>query len=198
MDSVGKLKEPGGRDRFLSSEERSRLLAETKKDETLHALVVIALSTAARAGELLKLTWADVDLKNRRMVFRETKNDQQRAVWVPDEALRLLKKRAKARDPEKDDPRVFPSTRVNGGTYDYSPVFAAACEAASVPGFRFHDLRHSAATYLARAGATEQQLKAIGGWKSGVASRYVHLAAADAKAVMQKMTDAVLRKTAGK
>jgi integrase len=193
MENVGKLKEPGGRDRFLSREERMRLLKEARKDPALYTLVVLALSTAARAGELTGLRWSDVDLKNRRMVFRETKNNEQRSVWIPDQALRLLKKRVKARKP--DEERVFASARVRDGTYDYTEPFAKACGAAGVEGFRFHDLRHSAATYLARAGATTEQLKAIGGWKSGVASRYVHLVGVDAQAVQKKMVTAILKKS---
>jgi integrase len=70
----------------------------------------------------------------------------------------------------------------------------AACEAADVKDFTFHGLRHSSATYLAREGATEQQLKAIGGWKSNIVSRYVHLAAQDAKAVLEKMNERILGK----
>lgn len=62
-------------------------------------------------------------------------------------------------------------------------------KAAGIGSFRFHDLRHSAATYLAQLGATEQQLRAIGGWKSGVVSRYVHLAAEDAKDAMQALSN---------
>jgi integrase len=89
---------------------------------------------------------------------------------------------------------VFASTRVTDGTYDYTTPFAEACRTAGVERFRFHDLRHSAATYLARAGATTEQLKAIGGWKSGVASRYVHLAGVDAQAVQKKMVAAILKK----
>ncbi|HEX4023488.1 MAG TPA: tyrosine-type recombinase/integrase [Steroidobacteraceae bacterium] len=67
-------------------------------------------------------------------------------------------------------------------------------EAAGVKSFRFHDLRHSAATYLAREGASEQQLKAIGGWKSGVVSRYVHLAATETRNIVQKMNEKILGK----
>lgn len=59
---------------------------------------------------------------------------------------------------------------------------------------RHRQQRHSAATYLAREGATEQQLKAIGGWKSNVVSRYVHLAAEDAKAILAKMNEKILGK----
>ena len=86
---------------------------------------------------------------------------------------------------------VFPNPSKKG-PYDYSKPFAAAVEAADIQDFRFHDLRHSAATYLAMEGATEQQLRAIGGWKSGVVSKYVHIAAQDAKDVLAKMNKKIL------
>jgi hypothetical protein len=76
-----------------------------------------------------------------------------------------------------------------GQRYRYENAFKAACEAAGVEGFRFYDLRHSAATYLAREGASEQQLKAIGGWKSGGASRYIYLAAMETRDIVQKMNE---------
>lgn len=188
FDGVSKFKEGPGRVRYLSEEERGRLLAETAKDPQLHTLVVLALSTAARAGELLGLTWRDVDLKDGRLLLRKTKNSQPRAVWLHGEALRLLKEHGKVR--RLDDDRVFRS--VKGKRYDYRESFEAACAAAEVKDFTFHGLRHSAATYLAREGATEQQLKAIGGWKSNVVSRYVHLAAEDARAVVEKMNAKIL------
>lgn len=74
-----------------------------------------------------------------------------------------------------------------GKAFDYRPGFEAACTAAKLSGCVFHSLRHTAATMLAREGASEQQLRAIGGWKSGVVARYVHLAAADARSVLAKM-----------
>ena len=124
-----------------------------------------------------------------RVLLRKTKNGQPRVIWVHGEALRLLKEHGKVH--RLDDDHVFlgatPRSR-----YDYHTPFKAACAAAGVRDFRFHDLRHSAATYLAREGATEQQLKAIGGWKSNVVSRYVHLAAEDAKAVLERMNAKIL------
>lgn len=188
FDGVAKLRENKGRVRYLNEEERVRLLAETSKDPTLHCLVVIALSTAARAGELLRLAWRDVDLKEGRLLFRVTKNAEPRAVWLHGEAQRLLKERSKVRDPDVAD--VFPGA--GRGSYDYKKPFAAALEAASIVDFRFHDLRHSAATYLAMQGATEQQLRAIGGWKSGIVSRYVHMASTDAKDVLERMNKKIL------
>ena len=188
FDGVGKFKEGPGRVRYLSEEEREQLLKETANYPQLHTLVVLALSTAARAGELLALTWRDVDLKEGRLLLRKTKNSQPRAVWLHNEALKLLSEHGKVR--RLADDRVFVSPK--GGRYDYRDPFEAASKAAGVKDFTFHGLRHSAATYLAREGATEQQLKAIGGWKSNVVSRYVHLAAEDAKAVLEKMNAKIL------
>jgi integrase len=188
FESVGRLGEACSRVRFLSDEERVRLLNETAKDPQLHTLVVLALSTAARAGELVNLRWGDIELKHARLLLRVTKNAQPRAVWIHGEPLRLLKEHSKIR--RLDDDRVFTSDK--GKLYRHAKPFEAACKAAKIEDFTFHDLRHSAATYLARAGATEQQLKAIGGWKSGVVSRYVHLAAEDAKDVLQRMNERIL------
>ena len=148
---------------------------------------MLALSTAARAGELLKLEWTDVDLKAHRLLFRVTKNSQPRAAWLHGEALRLLTEFA---DSCTQMGRVFANSR--GGKFDYAKRFKAAVEAAKLTDFKFHDLRHSAATYLAREGASEQQLRAIGGWKSGVVSRYVHIAAEDAKEILQRMNERIL------
>jgi integrase len=189
MEGVAKLSAGPGRVRYLAEDERQRLLTATAKDPQLHVLAVLALSTAARAGELMGLTWRDVDLKDGRVLLRKTKNAQPRVVWIHGEALRLLKEHGKIR--RLDDDPVFLGA-ASGTRYDYHTPFKAVCAAAGVIDFRFHDLRHSAATYLAREGATEQQLKAIGGWKSNVVSRYVHLAAEDAKAVLERMNAKIL------
>ena len=190
FDGVGRFHEGPGRVRFLADDERQRLIAETAKDPLLHAFVVLALSTAARAGELLALEWRDVDLKQGQLLLRITKNSQPRTAWIQGEALRLLREHGKVRRIGED--RVFVS--LTGKRYRYEKVFAAACKAADVERFRFHDLRHSAATYLAREGATEQQLRAIGGWKSAVVSRYVHLAATETRDLVQKMNERILGK----
>jgi integrase len=183
MPSVSRLPEPAGRVRVLTDTERRALLARTAEDPVLHVFTVIALSTACRAGELVKLEWRDVDLKAGRLLFRETKNAAPRVAWLQGTALALLEAHAKVRDLK--NPLVFRSQ--TGKRYRYEQTFVAAVTAAGIEHFRFHDLRHSAATYLAREGATEQQLKAIGGWKSNVVSRYVHLAANDAKAALAKL-----------
>ncbi|MHB1815241.1 MAG: tyrosine-type recombinase/integrase [Steroidobacteraceae bacterium] len=200
MEGVGKLHEGPGRVRFLSEEERKRLFAETSKNPQLHTLVLLALSTASRAGELLNLQWRDVDLEEGRMLLArrpgqqsrlETKNGTARAAWIGGEALRRLKEHAKG--PHHDDDRVFFSPGRSGGrgVYNYDDPFGDAVKAAGLEDFHFHDLRHSAATYLARAGATEQQLRAIGGWKSNVVNKYVHLAGDDVKDLLADLSEKV-------
>jgi integrase len=179
-----------GRVRYLSEPERAALLKETAKDAQLHALTVLALSTAARAGELTGLVWSDVELQEQRVLLRDTKNGQPRTAWLHGESLRLLKAHERKTRRRDEDHRVFESEKRR--IYRYHEPFVTACTAAKVEGFHFHDLRHSAATYMARLGASEQQLKAIGGWKSGVVSRYVHLAAQDAKNVVAAMNEKFL------
>jgi integrase len=188
FEAVRKSRPARGRVRYLSSDERARLLNQTAKDPTLHLLVVLALSTAARAGELLNLLWRDVDTKEGRVIFRLTKNSEPRVAWLLGEALKLMKKRA-GKKPDAEG-KVFASP--GGFAYDYSTPFKEAIKAAEIVDFRFHDLRHTAATALAREGASEQQLKAIGGWKSGIVSRYVHIASTDAKTILQKMNKSVM------
>lgn len=190
FEGVSKLREGSGNVRFLSDEERKRLLAATAKDSQLHTFTLLALSTAARAGELLSLCWRDVDMNEGRLLLRVTKNAQARTTWAHGEAVRALKEHGRLR--RLNDDRVF--TSITGRRYRYEKPFRAACQQAQIENFTFHGLRHSAATYLAREGATEQQLKAIGGWKSNVVSRYVHLAAQDAKDVLAKMNEKILGK----
>lgn len=192
VEDVSRFKE-GGRVRWLSEDERRALLAATVKDPALHAFVLLALSTACRAGELLNLEWRDIDLQTGRVLFRKTKNRQARTVWIHGEARAALEAHGKIRQLSG---RVFVNPggvrRKRGeGVYDYGEAFNAAVAAAGIKSFRFHDLRHTAATYLAQDGATEQQLRAIGGWKSNVVNRYVHLAANDAKGALERLAQKI-------
>ncbi len=183
LEQVSRLRETNGRVRHLTPDERLTLLVETAKSPKLHAFVVLALSTACRAGELLKLTWPDVDTETGRLLFRETKNGQPRTAWIGGEALRLLKELPVGKG------RVFPNDSGADGPWEYREGFKLALAAATIENFRFHDLRHSAATELARLGASEQQLKAIGGWKSSIVSKYVHLSATDSRELTSKLNE---------
>lgn len=186
LESVAKF---GGsrRIRYLVGDEHERLLAVLEGDPQLRLLVVLALSTTARAGELTSLTWDNVDLEEGRLLFPKTKNDDMRAAWAHGRALKLLRGRFISQGKPSGGGRVFNSAK--GKVYRYDKPLKAALKAAGIEGFSFHKLRHSSATYLAREGATEQQLKAIGGWRSSVVAQYVHLAAEDARDIVRQMNE---------
>ena len=99
MSKVRKPKEPRGRVRFLTEDERERLFAACKvsRSRYLYLIVVLAISTGARRGELLSLRWPDVDLKRNTLTFHETKNGERRAVPCTGHALDLLKQHAEGR-----------------------------------------------------------------------------------------------------
>jgi integrase len=186
-EGIAKLAERSDRARVLTDRQRHALLKQTEVDPTLHLFVLVALGTACRAGELLDLEWRDVDADDGRLNFRKTKNEQPRSAWLHGVAKQLMSERAEGQEP---DAQVF-NNASDKGRYQYAKAFAAACERAGIPGFVFHNLRHSAATYLARDGASEAQIKAVGGWKSSVVARYVHMAAQDTKSVMQKLSEKI-------
>ena len=99
---VSKKKETRGRVRFLTDEERDALLAACKQSEwsELHALVLLAITTGARRGELIKLKWSDVNLKKSRAIVHDTKNGDSRSLPIvgsAQEALRQLKLQNSAR-----------------------------------------------------------------------------------------------------
>ena len=97
-------KEPRGRVRFLSDEERDDLLAACResKNPRLYPLVVLALSTGARRGELLSLRWGDLDWKRQVAVLLDTKNRERRALPITGHALEVLQGLAKVRRIDSD------------------------------------------------------------------------------------------------
>jgi integrase len=171
--------------RCLDDGERAPLLAACDTDPWpgLGVFVRLALATGARRGELLKLTWADVDLKTGSILLRETKNADNRRVPLIGEARDRLAAWAKVRT--FADPRVFP-----GAAPDKAPPLDAAWNrakaAAGVENLRIHDLRHTCGSYLARAGASAFQIAAVLGHRSGLGltARYVHLVAEDSRALL--------------
>ncbi len=90
-ERVSILKEPRGRVRYLTNEERERLLAGCKAhSDELYLIVSLALATGARHGEILSLKWNDVDLKRGHVVFHETKNGERRGLPLRGQVLELL------------------------------------------------------------------------------------------------------------
>lgn len=185
---VTKETEPQGRVRYLSIDERDRLLKACRASplQELELIVLLALTTGMRKGELLGLRWPDVDLKRGQAVLHKTKNSERRAVVLVDPVVELLRARAKVRRLDTD--LVFPQA---SGDRPLEPRdwFAKALAAAKIKDFRFHDLRHTAASYLAMSGATSAEIAAVLGHKTlAMVKRYSHLSDAHVGGVVERMT----------
>jgi integrase len=186
---VTKEVESRGRVRFLSDDERLRLLTECRRARNpyLYTVVVLALSTGARAGELLGLTWDTVDLRSGRLTFADTKNGERRAVTVSGHALELLEAHARVR--RIDSRLLFPSLK-GDKPLEMRAAFVAAVKRAKIENFRFHDLRHSAASYLAMGGATLPELAEILGHKTlQMVKRYAHLSDEHTAKVLKRLDE---------
>jgi integrase len=168
------LTEPKGRTRFLTDDELAALLEAAEPDPTMHAALLVSLATGLRQGELLRLTWADIDLTKRRIRILRAKNNEARAGFLPDVAAKALAKLKRSRIVGNV---VFADERGQALTkttlhWRWLKVRAAA----GLHDFRWHDLRHTCASFLAQNGANLLEIGSVLGHKSpSVTKRYSHL-----------------------
>ncbi len=187
-----KLPETRGRVRFLSEEERAKLLSVCKASESKHlyVIVVLALSTGARLGEILSLTWPQVDLIKQRIIIEETKNNERRVLPLKGHALDVLKDWSANK--RNDTPLLFPNTNNPEKPIDIRSPWYTALQRAEIEDFRFHDLRHSAASYLAMNGATLAEIAEVLGHKTlQMVKRYAHLSEAHTSSVVASMNEKI-------
>ena len=196
MRKVRKQTESRGRVRFLSDEERARLLKVCKESSNpyLYTVVVLALSTGMRQGEIMGLTWDDVDLNKGRAILHETKNGERRAVALTGHALELLKELGKVR--RIDSKLLFPSKEIAPQKpqkpMDLRTPWEQALKKAEILDFRFHDLRHSAASYLAMNGASLAEIAEVLGHKTlQMVKRYAHLSEGHTARVVESMNSKI-------
>jgi integrase len=182
---VAKPPEPPGRERCLTPEEQTRLLAECQRSKNphLYVAVVVTLSTATRKNELLQRLWTDLDLERGLLSIPRSKNKERRAIPLVPHALDVLRVHALGRR----SPWVFP--RVDGrGPWSVDYTFRHACKRAGIEDCHFHDLRHTCASYLAMSGASIQEIAMILGHRSlKQTMRYVHLVEPHTRGVLERM-----------
>lgn len=191
MRKVTKPKEPRGRVRFLSDEERSALLGACKESTNpyLYTVVVLALSSGMRQAEIMTLRWSDVDLQRGRIVLHETKNGERRLVPVAGHALQLLRELDRVR--RIDTTLLFPSEDPSK-PIDLRFPWEKALQAAGIEDFRFHDLRHSAASALAMNGASLAEIAEVLGHKTlSMVKRYAHLSESHTAGVVERMNERI-------
>ena len=186
---ITKKKEARGRVRFLSNDERESLLKACANCawKPLHTLVLLAISTGARRGELINLTWSNLDLKTARATVYETKNGETRVLPLVGRALEALRE-LKLQGSAKSEfvfpaPSNFPEPYTN-----FDSVWYDTLRAAHIENFRFHDLRHTCASYLASQGASLLEIADVLGHKTmSMVKRYSHLAQSHKVTAIEKM-----------
>lgn len=173
MRKVSKPKEGKARDRYLSYEEKDRLLTACKESSNPHLLPVVSLAllSGMRFTEIVTLTWVDIDLHNRLITLHKTKNGEKRYIPITSSIEEIISSL-----PSKEG-LLFKSNRSHNrkGCVSLRHAFEKALKIAKIEDARFHDLRHSAASYLAMNGATQGELMAVLGHKCpSMTRRYVH------------------------
>lgn len=191
MRKVTKPKEPRGRVRFLSDSERVRLLAACKESSSpyLYPATVLALSTGGRRMEILGLTWQSIDFSRSVITLHETKNGERRMLPLAGYALTLIKDLANKRDPSCD--LVFPGKN-KIAPVDIRTPWETALKRAEISDFKFHDLRHSCASYLCMNGASLAEIAEILGHKTlQMVKRYAHLSDSHTSKVVASMNEKI-------
>ena len=187
MRKVTKPKESRGRIRFLSIEELNALLPVCKASSNpyLYIVVVLALSTGMRQSEIMNLRWEDIDLFKKKITLHQTKNGERRTVPLRDHALELMQKYATEK--KSDIGLLFPSKNPNK-LIDLRFPWQQALKKAGIKNYRFHDHRHSCASYLLMNGASLAEIAEILGHKTlQMVKRYAHLSETHAGQVVERM-----------
>jgi integrase len=190
---LSKLREPRGRDRFLSEEECSRLLAACRRSSNsdLLSVVLVAISTGMRRNEILSLRYDQIDLSRGLIYLYDTKNGDRRGVPLAGPALELMQERLATKGPA--DPLVF-AGRTGVTPFDIRKPWARALKDANLQDVRFHDLRHTAASFLAKGGASLPVIGAVLGHKSpAMTKRYSHFANSHLRDVVAAMNERIFR-----
>lgn len=189
IDKVPKIrlfKETNSRERSLTVEQVKRLMQELPAHQ--RETVMFALATGLRQRNVLELEWSQVNLDLRHAWVKATHSKNRRPIAVPlnDTAMKVLQRQF-----GKHETHVF--------TYLGKPLKAAntrawgnALKRAGIEDFRWHDLRHTWATWQRQAGTPTHELQRLGGWRTGaMVERYAHLAP-DHLAIAAKRLDSVL------
>ncbi len=167
---VARLREPKVRVRWIEKDVASELVENLRLD-WMKRVVSFALLTGMRKGEIISLTWSNVNLKRKvaSVTADNAKSGRGRAVPLNDDAITILN------SIEKNSDHVF---SVNGSKINQisRTDFANATKLTGLDDFRFHDLRHTWASWHIQNGTPLMMLKEMGGWETlEMVNKYAHL-----------------------
>jgi integrase len=181
VKTVKLLKEPPGRLRYLRANEVETLLEACNGH--LRSIVITALNTGMRRGEILSLRWKDVDLNNRKLTVKKTKNNEIRVIPINQTLHQELSTLLKSSDSEY----VF-SNREGHPFGDIKTGFLSALKRAKIEDFHFHDLRHTFGSHLVMQGIDLKTVQQVMGHKDiKMTMRYSHLSPEYVQEAMERL-----------
>ncbi len=175
-------KEDNRRVRFLSKDEVILLLSECKKKSgKMYEVVLLSVSTGLRAGEIANLKWQDIDLENKMIAVKDTKNNMNRIAYMTEKIYAIFK------DKKACSPDDYIFTDMTGKKPKNIARTISFRKITKQLGFNdgitdrrnkvvFHTLRHTFASWLAISGVPIYTIKELMGHKTiAMTERYAHL-----------------------
>ncbi len=184
-------KKPEGRQRYLSKDEIPRLIAACARSQNryLDCIVTLAINTGMRKGEIVGLEWGRVDLEAddgfmAKVTLYKTKNGKPRSVPLNHAATQALL--ALEPDPQHRQGLLFPNG--DGRPLSIRNAFDTAVKRAGLEGFRFHDLRHTAASHMVMRGRSLKDVQEILGHSDfRMTLKYAHLSPAHLRGAVEAL-----------
>ena len=199
MWSVKKLREDNHKVRVLSTDEEKRLFAEIERGYEvvgrdrqhkviypyihLRPIIICALQTGMRRGEIFNLKWANIDFEYEFAELLETKSGKSRRVPISKKFMDVLNELC------RDTKYVYVNPETQKTYNDIKNAFHTVLKKANIEHFRFHDLRHTAATRMLEKGADIRTVQEILGHSSvSVTERYTHTNAKNKKNAIELLS----------
>jgi len=170
-----KFPESKGRVRYLTTEEASTLLdlARRSASKDVYLIILLALETGMRRGEIFNLRWDDLDFNRGQIWVRESKNGDSRHAPMRPRSKEALLRRVRRIDCDFIFPGIAGKVRASAGM---SETFINLFDRAGIKDFRFHDLRHTFASHLVMGGVDLFTVgKLLGHRHTKMTARYSHL-----------------------
>ena len=189
------------RDRVLSDDERQRLLKACQEShwDKLYLLVLMAMATGARKGELLKLRWCDIDYKGSSTFLSDTKNGESKELHFPPAVMAELK-----RLQQVGSGLIFAGSNPTE-PMDFRKAWFKALREADISEvdtlnddgsikqekFTFHCLRHGFCSALSDSGKEINQIAKLAGHKSiQTTMRYIHQGREQKRQIVNELAEA--------
>ena len=205
MSKVKSPKLPRGRVRYLNDDERSKIISACKKSKNpmLYPAFILSLSTGMRQGEVMNLywtmpkkppnygAWGVIDINQNNIILHQTKNGDYRRIPLTGLAYELIKIEYDKRNTENN--LLFPSPTKPEQHISLRKAWLNAIKEAKLEDFRWHDIRHTSASYLAMNGASLIDIASILGHKSlAMTHRYSHLSNQHLNNIIENMNKKIL------